>query len=261
MSSITKKDPVNTRGEKKQKPFLTAHWEHLIMANYCVDPMVLQSAIPAGTELDFFQGQALCSVVGFLFRDTRIHGLSIPGYRDFEEVNLRFYVRKQTPEGWRRGVVFIRELVGKRAIATVARWLYREPYLCVPIAHSLTPSTDDQSQPGLIRYEWQYDNQKNMLQATFSGNPEPHTPESEAAFIAEHYWGYTAYSALKVGEYQVEHPPWRIWNAASHTLSFPSAEKLWGRKIATCLQKPPTSVFIAEGSAVSVYPGKWLKKT
>src|SRR4051812_5676689 len=96
--------------------FLTAGWHHLVMLNYPVDPAVLQTHLPAGTELDFWNGQTYVSVVGFQFQGARVLGVPVPFHRHFEEVNLRFYVRYRVPAGWRRGVVFIKEIVRKRLV-------------------------------------------------------------------------------------------------------------------------------------------------
>ena len=115
------------------RSFLTAEWRHLAMLNFAVDPKLLEPLIPPGTELDFHDGETFVSVVGFMFLRTRLVGLPIPFHRNFEEVNLRFYVRRRAPEGWRRGVVFVRELVPRRAIAFVARVFYDEPYLGEPV--------------------------------------------------------------------------------------------------------------------------------
>ncbi|HEX7980960.1 MAG TPA: DUF2071 domain-containing protein, partial [Gemmatimonadaceae bacterium] len=108
--------------------FLTAEWRWLVMLNYEVPPEVLAPYVPRGTSLDLWQGHALVSVVGFRFIETRVIGVPIPFHRHFDEVNLRFYVRRELPGGEaRRGVVFIRELVPKPMIAWVARALYNEP--------------------------------------------------------------------------------------------------------------------------------------
>ena len=119
------------------RPFLTANWRYLAMLNFAVDPKILQPLVPTETELDFHEEKTFVSVVGFLFLDTRIIGLPIPLHRDFEEVNLRFYVRRKSANEWRRGVVFVRELVPRRAIALVARTFYGEPYLALPMRHAL----------------------------------------------------------------------------------------------------------------------------
>ena len=106
--------------------FLTARWQHIVLANYAVDQKILQEYIPSGTELDSLEGETYVSLVGFLFAGTRIMGVSIPFHGLFEEVNLRFYVRRKVEGEWRRGVVFIKELVPKWAVTKVARWVYHE---------------------------------------------------------------------------------------------------------------------------------------
>src|SRR5690349_8716378 len=121
-----------------RRPFLTARWEHLVLLNYACPPALLAPLVPAGTTLDPWHGQTLISLVGFRFEDTRLAGLAIPGHRRFDEVNLRFYVRRAAADGSvRRAVVFIRELVPRWAIASVARWLYNEPYLSVRMGHAI----------------------------------------------------------------------------------------------------------------------------
>src|SRR2546429_4950567 len=121
------------------KPFLTANWRYLAMLNFVADPKILQPLVPSDTELDFHEGQTFLSVVGFLFLDTRVVGLPIPLHRDFEEVNLRFYVRRKSGEEWRRAAVFIRGLEPRPAIAIVARTFYGEPYSALPMRHSIEP--------------------------------------------------------------------------------------------------------------------------
>ena len=108
--------------------FLTAEWRDLLMINYEVDPSLFKDRVPLGTELDLEDGRCYVSLVGFMFLETRVLGFPIPFHRNFEEINLRFYVKRELPDETRRGVVFIKELVPRRAIATVARVLYGEPY-------------------------------------------------------------------------------------------------------------------------------------
>ncbi|MGI9115830.1 MAG: DUF2071 domain-containing protein, partial [Chthoniobacterales bacterium] len=116
-----------------QKPFLTANWRYLAMLTYRIDPALLARYVPPGVELDFYNGETFVSVVGFLFLETRLLGVAIPRHRNFEEVNLRFYVRKRSADTWRRGVCFIREIVPRQAIAIVARVFYGEPYMALPM--------------------------------------------------------------------------------------------------------------------------------
>ncbi len=223
------------------------------MLNYRVDPGLLQSFIPAGTELDFFQQQTFISVVGFQFLHARIRGLAIPWHGNFPEVNLRFYVRRRGPEGWRRGVVFLRELVPRLAIALVARTVYNEPYAAAPMRHRWDPAPA----PGLphtAAYSWQWPQTWNEMTISVRAEPQPMVPGSEAEFIAEHYWGYTAQRDGSTLEYQVEHPPWRVWTAEATSLTG-DLRACYGPALGECLQGPPSSAFLAEGSKVEVYGG------
>ena len=123
---------------RNARPFLTADWRHLVMLNFRVDPALLRPYVPAGTELDFYNTDALVSIIGFRFLDTRVRGFAIPFHRDFEEVNLRMYVRREHGGELRHGVTFIRELVPRHTIAAVARAVYNEPYVHVPMSSDVT---------------------------------------------------------------------------------------------------------------------------
>ncbi len=232
--------------------FLTAEWRHLAMANYAVDPALLRPHVPAGTELDFWNGTCFASLVAFRFLNTRVKGWRIPFHADFEEINLRFYVRRQEGAEWRRGVVFVKEIVPRPAIALVARWLYNENYVAMPTRHSLALAGGVKA-----RYEWRNGGRWNLLEAEGEGAPNLPEPGSEPAFIAEHYWGYNAQRDGSTVEYRVDHPPWRVWTARSHRIDIDAAG-LYGRSFAEALTAPPTSVFIAEGSPVTVATGHRL---
>jgi hypothetical protein len=230
----------------KPRAFLTAEWRNLAMLNFPADPEILRPLVPQGTELDFFEGRTFLSIVGFQFVRTRIFGVAIPFHTDFEEVNLRFYVRRRTDEGWRRGVVFVRELVPRAAIALIARTFYHEPYLALPMRHHVR-----QSESGIhVIYGWLRAGRWEFLQATGLGSPKPIEPGSEEEFITEHYWGYTALNG-RCAEYQVEHPSWEVWRAERATVVADIAN-LYGQQFVEPLSVPPISAFIAVGSPVVV---------
>ena len=228
------------------KPFLTANWRYLAMLNFVVDPKIVTPLVPPGTELDFENGETFVSVVGFLFLDTRLLGLPIPLHRDFEEVNLRFYVRKKSADTWRRGVVFVRELVPKRAIAMIARTFYGEPYLAVPMKHDI----EHVDLRVKVEYSWRRGTKWESLTMSASGEPQTIPAGSHAEFITEHYWGYTCVRG-GCSEYRVEHSRWKTWNAETFELRADVAA-LYGEQFAKTLAAPPRSAFIADGSAISV---------
>jgi uncharacterized protein len=244
---------VSTReGDARRRPFLTAEWRYLVMLNYDVDPSVIVPLVPAGTLPDLWQGRTLVSVVGFRFVDTRVLGVAVPFHRSFEEVNLRFYVRRHADGAEpRRGVVFVRELVPRAAIAGLARLAYNEPYRAVSM-RSIAPAQPVEA-PGRIAYEWRAGSRWQLLAATATGAPVVPARGTEAAFITEHYWGYTRQRNGTTVEYEVRHPAWRVWSATDAVLSA-DVRGLYGREFEAALAGPPASVLIAEGSSVAVYP-------
>lgn len=216
------------------------------MLNYVVDPTIVAPLVPPGTELDFENGETFVSVVGFMFFDTRLLGLPIPRHRDFEEVNMRFYVRKKSADTWRRGVVFVRELVPKRAIAIVARTFYGEPYLALPMSHEI----DHVDGKLRVEYSWKRGKKSELLKMSATGEPQTIPQGSHAEFITEHYWGYTSFRG-GCSEYRVEHPRWKIWNADTFELRADVAS-LYGEQFVEALGQQPCSAFIAEGSPIQV---------
>ena len=176
--------------------------------------------------------------------------MTVPFHRDFDEVNLRFYVRRQPPDGVvRRGVVFVREFVPRAAIALSARAAYNEPYVAVPMRSSVPEQLIDA--PGRLTYEWRIAGKWQRLAATAAGPPTVAPSESEAAFITEHYWGYTRQRDGGTVEYEVAHPAWRVWTGADPVLRVDIAD-VYGEPFVRALSGPPTSAFIALGSPVIV---------
>jgi uncharacterized protein YqjF (DUF2071 family) len=240
-------------GQPSRKPyvFLTAEWRELAMLNYAVNPELLQKFVPNGTELDYWEGQCFVSLVGFRFLNTRVSGVSWPFHRNFEEVNLRFYVRRREGSEWRRGVVFIREIVPRRAIAAVAKLFYNEKYVALPMCHRI--QRQDRSLE--VQYEWTFQGKSNELNVALSGESFLPGETSEARFITEHFWGYSAQPDGGCIEYHVEHPAWEVWPALSARFEGDTAQ-LYGKDLAGVLQREPDSAFLATGSPVKVYRGR-----
>ena len=234
--------------------FLTAEWRFLVMLNYAVDPVLLAHLAPRGTELDEFDGKTCMSLVGFRFERTRLRGLWIPFHSDFDEVNLRFYVRRAVAGELRRGVVFVREVVPRWAIAKVAQVCFGENYIALPMRHKVIEAT---SEGGRIQaeYRWRRGRKWNSVRAECAGRPALPAVDSRESFFAEHYWGYAAQSDGGTVEYRVEHDRWRVWPATVATFEGEAAE-LYGPELAQCLTRAPDSALVAEGSAVTVHSGQ-----
>jgi uncharacterized protein YqjF (DUF2071 family) len=230
--------------------FLTAEWRCLAMLNYEIERTALAPLVPAGTELDFWNGKTFVSVVGFLFRDTRVCRIPIPFHRHFEEVNLRFYVRRKA-DGWRRGVVFIKELVPRKAIAFVARKFYNENHLALPMWHRIEKFHEEIKSAS---YFWRYNGRENYLKVITRGAARPLVDGSLQEFITEHYWGYARQRDGSTMEYAVEHPRWRIWETQTAEFHCDVAG-LYGENFCQILNRPPASAFLADGSEVKVHKG------
>ena len=225
------------------------------MLNWEIDPQVIGCLLPNGTEIDFHENKTFVSIVGFMFLDTRVLGIPVPFHRDFEELNLRFYVRRVEPaengqpELIKRGVAFVSELVPRWAIATTARWGYNEKYDAVPMRHEINGGQPDQ--PIEVSYQWKKSGRWNRVAAKGADRAVPLQSDSLQQFIAEHYWGYSQQRDGSTFEYQVKHVPWSVWQASEVEFSCDVA-KQYGDQFTETLLRPPDSAFIADGSPVTV---------
>jgi len=234
--------------------FLTATWKNLIMANYIIDPAILSSYLPHKTLVDDFNGNIYISLVGFMFEDTRLLGMRIPFHVNFEEVNLRFYVRYNDNGEWKRGTVFIREIVPKRAISFIANAIYHENYCTKRMAH-FCKTVEEEIHLG---YHWKHRQRWNKLEAMIEPVALLMQPGSEEEFIAEHYWGYSKYNDTTTYEYNVLHPTWKVFPVKDYLVDCDFAG-LYGNAFASLENIKPNSVFVAEGSEVAVLKKRELK--
>ncbi len=246
--------PEDVPTADRERVFLSAEWRDLIMLNYEVDPNLLQAHVPAGTQLDSFEGRTYVSMVGFQFRRTKLLGaVPVPFHTDFDEVNLRFYVRRKTEGEVRKGVTFIAEIVPRVAVAGIARLLYGENYIHLPMRHRLSRGTRHKT----VAYEWQLRNDWCKLSARGDGAPRPARAGSLEQFITEHYWGYSSGRGGSL-EYHVAHPRWKVWTCLEAGLEGDTSS-LYGSEFGKILARRPDSAFIADGSRLTVYSGKKLK--
>ncbi len=241
----------------QRREFLRAKWINLLMLNYEVDPDILKPYLPPGTVLDTWQGKTLVSMVGFLFQDTCMMGVRWPFHVNFEEINLRFYVRYFDGKGWKRGAVFISEIVPKYMIAAIANTFYNEHYMAMPTRHEIIPIDDSQTR---YNYGWKYKGQWCRLEATVNNTRQPIIPDSAEEFIFEHYWGYNKVSENTTIEYQVEHITWQTGEVAEAVFEAPIA-RLYDPAFEPWLTRQPQSAFFADGSDVIVRAGSRFNST
>ena len=232
--------------------FLTAIWENIVMANYVCPPEILIPFLPHGCTLDFYEGKAYVSLVGFMFRKTRIFGVPIPVVGTFEEVNLRFYVVRQEGGVIKRGVVFINETVPDKLVAFVANLLYKEHYIAIPTKHAFTQEEFSCN----LQYQWQKNKVWNKIQVKAQLEKQDILKGSIEEFIFEHYYGYTKINNRTTEEYEVIHPRWQVKVVDSFDIKC-RFDEMYGQEFAFLNNQSPATVLLSEGSSVSV---KWKRK-
>lgn len=237
----------------KNNVFLSAEWRKLALANYEVDKKILTKYLPPFTELDEWGGKCYVSLVGFMFVNTKLKGFNIPYHRSFEEVNLRFYVKYNENGNWKRGVVFIKEIVPKPAITFIANTIYKEKYQTLPMKHYWR----EEHKALIVEYSWK-SKIWNRFTITASSKSEIIKVDSIEEFITEHYWGYTKIGPNLTSEYGVEHPRWETYPVKEYTIDV-DFERNYGKDFAFLNQQAPNSVMLAEGSSIFVLKGKKLR--
>lgn len=227
--------------------FLKANWENIIMANYEIDPQVLIPFLPKGVDLDLFEGKCYISLVGFMFKNTKLFTIPIPKFGTFEEINLRFYVTRKEGNTTKRGVVFINETIPYPIVAWVANKLYNEHYTVVPTKHEII----DEKLFKKVKFEWLLNKKWNSIAVTSSNRSEKMKQNSLESFIYEHYYGYTKIAKNKTEEYKLQHPSWNISEVMDYKIEC-DFEMMYGKSFSILNQTEPEAVFIADGSAVGI---------
>jgi uncharacterized protein YqjF (DUF2071 family) len=226
--------------------FLRANWENLIMANYEIEPSTLAPYLPKGVELDFYNNKTYVSLVGFMFKNTRLFGLPIPFFGSFEEINLRFYVKKIENRKTKKGVVFINETVPFKIVALLANKLYKEHYISIPTKNSI-----DITENKDIKFEWKINDRWNSLAVKSDTNKYKIEQGTIEEFIFERYFGFTKLSASSTQEYKIHHPKWMTHKILNSQIDC-DFRSMYGDAFSMLNNQTPDSILLAEGSQVSV---------
>lgn len=235
--------------------FLRAEWRKFAIANYAIDKELLKEYIPYGTELDIWDGKCFVSLVGFMFVNTRLFGVKIPFHTNFEEVNLRFYIRRLENGIWKRGVVFIKEIVPKHALSLIANTVYNENYVTLPMKHKWIKNDNSL----VVRYDWEMSSKWNNIEVKTNGKKLKLEPDSETEFITEHYWGYAKVNNSRTNEYEVTHPRWDIYDVEDYKIDL-NYGSIYGEKLNFLSKREPDSIMLAEGSVITVENKKSINK-
>ena len=237
----------------KKRIFLDAEWRKLVMVNYSVDPKILKPYLPYSTDIDLWKGTCYVSLVGFMFVNTKVMRLKIPFHINFEEINLRFYVKYGEGIDYKRGVVFIKEIVPRPALTFVANLLYNENYETLKTGHKWTEGDDTLT----VEYGWKK-GEWNTVKVIADKTPVDIKPNSEEEFITEHFWGYTKINDFRTSEYEVAHPRWQIYPIKEYEINV-DFKKVYGTDFEFLKDAKPVSVYLAEGSEILVKQGAKIK--
>ena len=189
---------------------MTQTWHDLLFAHWPVDGSVLSRRIPAGFELDEFDGQSWVGVVPFHMSHVLPRGVpSLPWLSAFPELNVRTYVRV----GGVPGVYFFSLDAANSIAVAAARTMFHLPYFFA----EMTVRERD----GWIEYA-------SGRQAAIGGaakfvaryrptsaarDPKPGTLEY---FLTERYCLFTMDSSLRACRVDIHHPPWPLQDADAH---------------------------------------------
>jgi uncharacterized protein YqjF (DUF2071 family) len=235
----------------RRTPLVNGAWQQILMANYIVDPSLLEPCLPWGTQLAFHDGQCFLTVAGLIFSEITVLGVKIPFHRFVPEVNLRFYVVPSLGnERNRRGIVFVREIISRRIMAFAANMYYKEHYVVGHVGHTATSDTAFHN----VRYEVGSFELRALLRA---GKRETVIKGSKKDFILHNFFGYSGAPDKRTTWYRVMHPSWQTEHVVNYDLRI-DFTKLFGDRFAGLNRQKPDSVYYTAGSAVSIYKPKPL---
>lgn len=186
---------------------MTQTWHDLLFAHWPVDAAALREKIPAGFEVDEFEGQAWVGVIPFHMSHVAPRGVPpLPWISAFPELNVRTYVRVDGVPG-----VYFFSLDAANPLAVrVARAIVHLPY------HSAAMTVSEQD--GWIRYDSRRTSSSGPP-AEFLGRYRPigkvQAPMKGTLehFLTERYCLFTVDSGFHACRLDIHHPPWPLQEA------------------------------------------------
>ena len=236
------------------KVFLRSNWLRLASANYIIEPHLLDKYIPKGTVLEEHNGKHYVSLVAFRYSQTRLLNIQVPFHTNFEEINLRFYVkRKIAPHVWRSEVAFTKLFFPKTALTFVAKHIYKENYETKRMRHNWSEN-DRQllTSYGLKKNRW---HDFELMTEKESNVIDAHSSE---AFFSKHYWGTSQINDNSCTIYKIEHPEWKVFRVNDWKINF-DFNKVFGSEFKHLTDNKPESVYLYDGSEVVVHKKKIIQ--
>ena len=237
--------------------FLAVRWRNVALLSWPVADGLLEPLLPGGLEIDHWGGAAYISLVGLWFDDVRVCGIPAPARR-YEEVNLRFYVRRPPgADDGGPGVIFIRQLVPRRMTAFLARRIYGEPFLSVPMCHRFGGvDAADPAGECRVEYGWRSNGRQDGFWLESAAEPGYAARGSLEEFLTARYWGYNGKPGAGARAYNLTRPPWLIRRAGAWGIDC-DFDSLYGPELGSAMAGPPAAALLASGSWAKLNrPGK-----
>ena len=231
---------------------ISGEWRELAIVSWRVAPELLRPRLPAGTELDEWDGRSWLSLVGLRFLGLAVGGVPVPLHREFAQVNLRFYARRVVGDQVRRGAVFVRELVPRAAMAAVARLVMNEPMVHADVRAEVAHDAERPSRVLGVTYTWESDPGRGRLHVDTDAEPMALERLSLEEFLSERCWGFTAQRDGGSTEYRVEHPRWSVYVSRDASVDGDLAAT-FPLDLARVMLARPDHAFVAEGSRVAIH--------
>ena len=225
---------------------ITLDWQHLLTATWAVHPSLLAPMVPARAILDLWNGDALLSLVGMRAVNVRVSGLPVPLHQDFDQISMRFCVRREVAGETRRGLVFVKQIVPSASMTLVDRLLYHANYVNAPTRHDIEPG-----EQGWTSYEWLVGERWNRFSAVRAGAAVAPAEQSIEEFISHRPWAYSRQADGSTLESCAEHPRWEVWPAQEMLLDCDVAP-LFGVEYVPVFASQPIATFVAVGSTVAL---------
>ncbi len=235
-------DRLSIRSRPSGQPVMHQKWGKLLFMHWRIEPDLLRPLIPAGLEIDLFDGSAWIAIVPFTMWDIRAfppYAPAVPGLSAMHELNVRTYVHfNGTP-----GVWFFSLDCNNSAAVFGARTFYYLPYYNADLELNQSDST-------IHYFSSRTDKPIAEFRATWEiGSPLPTTePASLEFFLTERYCLFSEHKG-KLYRSRIHHPSWPLQTA---TLDSHSSTMI------KVLDIPePTSdplLHFAEALAVDIWP-------
>ena len=183
---------------------MTQTWHDLLFAHWQVDAAALRERLPAGFELDLFEGQAWLAVVPFRMTNVAPRGVPpLPCLSAFAELNVRTYVRV----GGAPGVYFFSLDAANPIAVGTARTFVHLPYY--------SASMQVEARDGWIEYRSRRTSSRGKpaeLVARYRPTGDVRAPDEGTLeyFLTERYCLFTVDGAARAYRLDIHHPVWPL---------------------------------------------------